>query len=146
MILQTSLWQFVKFTCTDLGPAFANWARNWYWSPHREIPNCDSPHMKESPHCSYEKADHPLALKNELANLYGARGYHVRRWLKINLNVYNFIICLNKNLVTHFVWYLEKEKRYDIETLSIDRVLNKKHLYGNIMWKMCTKSQSQTSF
>ena len=28
---------------------------------------------------------------------------------------------------------LEKEKRYDIETLSIDGVLNKKHLYGT-MW------------
>ena len=49
MILQTSLWQFVKFTFTDLGPAFANWARNWYWSPHRKIPNCDSPDMKGSP-------------------------------------------------------------------------------------------------
>ena len=42
-------------------------------------------------------------------------------------------------LITHFVWYLEKEKRYDIETLSIDRVLNKKHFKGKIMKKMCTK-------
>ena len=32
---------------------------------------------------------------------------------------------LNKNLITHFVWYFEKEKSYGIETLSIDRVLNK---------------------
>ena len=32
--------------------------------------------------------------------------------------------------MTHFVWYLKKEKRYDIETLSIDRVLNKEHFYG----------------
>ena len=29
--------------------------------------------------------------------------------------------------------HLGKEKRYDIETLSIDRVLNKGHFYGNIM-------------
>ena len=49
---------------------------------------------------------------------------------KINLKVYYVMNCLNKNLIMHFVWYLEKEKRYDIETLSIDRVLNKKHFYG----------------
>ena len=37
-------------------------------------------------------------------------------------DVINFV---NKKLITHFVWYLENEKRYDIETLLIDRVLNK---------------------
>ena len=47
-----------------------------------------------------------------------------RAWSKINLKAYDIINCLNKNLVTHLVWYLEKEKSYDIETLSIDRVLN----------------------
>ena len=31
----------------------------------------------------------------------------------------------------NLVWYLEKEKKYDIETLSIDRVLNKEHLFKN---------------
>ena len=41
--------------------------------------------------------------------------------------VYDVINCLNKNLITYFVQYLEKEKRYDTETFSIDRVLNKKH-------------------
>ena len=34
--------------------------------------------------------------------------------------------------MTHFVWYLEKEKGYDIETLFIDGVLNKEHFYGKI--------------
>ena len=63
-----------------------------------------------------------------------------RGCLKINFKVYDAINCLNKNLITHFGWYLEKEKRYDIETLSIDRVLNKEHFYGKIMQKMCTKS------
>ena len=29
---------------------------------------------------------------------------------------------LNKSSITYFVWYLEKEKRYDIETLFIDGV------------------------
>ena len=63
-----------------------------------------------------------------------------RGWSKINLKVYDIINYLNKNLITHFVWYLGKEKRYDIETLSIDRVLNKEHFYGKVMQKMCTKS------
>ena len=53
--------------------------------------------------------------------------------------------CLNKNL-THFVWYLKKEKRYDIETLSVDRVLNKEHIYWKIMQKMCNRGYSQTPF
>ena len=59
---------------------------------------------------------------------------------KINLKVYNVINCLNKNLITHFVLYSKKEKSYGIETLSIDRVLNKEHFYGKILQKMCTKS------
>ena len=59
---------------------------------------------------------------------------------KINLKVHDAIICLNKNSITNFVWYLEKEKRYDTETLSIDGVSNKEHFYGKIMQKMCSKS------
>ena len=47
----------------------------------------------------------------------------------------------NKHLITHFVWYFEKEKGEDIETLSIDRVLNKEQFYGKIM-KTCIKSYS----
>ena len=57
----------------------------------------------------------------------------LRGWSKKNLNIYDVINCLNKNLVTHFVWYLEKEIRCDIETLSIVRELNKEHFYGEIM-------------
>ena len=41
--------------------------------------------------------------------------------------------CLSSNLITHFVWYLEKKKSFDIEPLYIDRVLNKEHFYGRIM-------------
>ena len=59
---------------------------------------------------------------------------------KINLKVHDAIICLNKNSITNFVWYLEKEKRYDTETLSIDGVSNKEHFYRKIMQKMCSKS------
>ena len=35
------------------------------------------------------------------------------------------------NFKKHFIWYLENEKMYDIETLSIIRVLNKEHLWIN---------------
>ena len=63
-----------------------------------------------------------------------------RGWSKKNLKIYDVINCLNKNLITHFVWYLEKEIRCDIETLFIDRELNKEHFYEKIMQKICTKS------
>ena len=62
-----------------------------------------------------------------------------RGWSKINLNVSDIINCLTKNLITHFVWYLDNEKRYGIETLSIDWVLIKEHLYGKIMPNKCQK-------
>ena len=64
----------------------------------------------------------------------------VRAWSKINLKVYEVINCLTKNLITHFVWYLEKEKRHSTETFSIDRILNKEHFYGKIMPKISAKS------
>ena len=32
----------------------------------------------------------------------------------------------------HLVWYLEKEKRYGIKTLSISKVLSKEHFYGKM--------------
>ena len=61
-------------------------------------------------------------------------------WFQKNLKVYDVVNCLNKNLITHFVWDLEKEIRCDIETLFINRVLNTEHFYENIMQKICTKS------
>ena len=39
--------------------------------------------------------------------------------------VYEVINCLNKNLITHLVWYTENVKSYDIQTFSINRVLDK---------------------
>ena len=65
-----------------------------------------------------------------------------RGWSKINLKVFYVISCLNKNSITHFAWYLEKEKRYDIETLSIDAVSDNEHFYRKIMPKMGSKSRS----
>ena len=69
-----------------------------------------------------------------------------RGWFKKNLKVYDVIIFLNKNLITLFVWYLEKEIRCDIETLPIDSILNMEHFYVKIMQKMCTKSYPQAPF
>ena len=63
-----------------------------------------------------------------------------RGWSKIYLKVHDVINCQNKSSIKHFVWYLEKEKRYYIETLSIDRVSDKKRFHRKIMQKMCSKS------
>ena len=41
--------------------------------------------------------------------------------------------------MTHFVWYCEKEKSYDNETLPIDRVVIKEHFYAKIMQKISTR-------
>ena len=54
-----------------------------------------------------------------------------RGWSKKNLKIYDVINCLNKNLITYFVWYLEKEKRCDIETLSIGSIRYKIFLWKN---------------
>ena len=63
-----------------------------------------------------------------------------RDWFQKNRKVYDVILSLNKNLITRFLWYLEKEIRCDIDTLSIDGILNMEHFYVKIMQKMCTKS------
>ena len=67
-----------------------------------------------------------------------------RGWAKIDLKVNDVTNCLNKNLMTQFVWYLENEKVHDIETLSNDRVVNKECFHEKIIQKMCMKSLSQT--
>ena len=59
-----------------------------------------------------------------------------RGWSKINLKVYDVINCLYKNLKITHVWYLQKEKRSDIETFSIYWVFNKEHFF---MEKSCRK-------
>ena len=59
----------------------------------------------------------------------------VKGYLKINPKIYDVVNCLNKNLITHFVWYYGNEKRYGIEALSIDKVLNEEHF----MSKSCRK-------
>ena len=51
-----------------------------------------------------------------------------------------------KNLITHFVWYLEKEKSYDNETLSVDRVLNKEHFFGKSYRKCLARPRPVFNF
>ena len=43
------------------------------------------------------------------------------------LLLYDVISCLNKNSITHFASYLEKEKRYDIEVLSRNVLMENIH-------------------
>ena len=62
----------------------------------------------------------------------------LRGWSKINLKLHEVINCLSKISRTHFVWYLEKEKTYDIETLSIDGVSDEEQ--RKIMQKIGSKS------
>ena len=62
-------------------------------------------------------------------------GHCFTGWSKISLKVHDIINCLNKNSITHFVWYLEKEKQCDIETLSIDGVSDKEHFRRKIVQK-----------
>ena len=66
-------------------------------------------------------------------------GHCFRGWSNLNLKVHDVINCLNSS-ITHFVCYLEKEKRYDIETLSIDGASDKERFYRKIIQKMCSKS------
>ena len=67
-------------------------------------------------------------------------------WSKKNLKIYDFMNCLNKNLITHFVWYLKKEIRCHIETLSIDRVLNKDIFMDKSCWKWALKGSPRFLF
>ena len=73
-------------------------------------------------------------------------GYFCRGWSEINLKIYDIINCLNKNLITHFVWYLEKIKSYDIGASTFDIVLNKEHFYGKTMQKVSSKRKSRLFF
>ena len=106
-----------------------------YFSPFKNYEKCFSFHLKSS----FRSRDIQIFVYSS-SPLFFHVSHCFRGWFNKNLKVYHVINCLNKNLITHYVWYLEKEIRCDIETLSIDRELNKEHFYGKIMQKMCTKS------
>ena len=100
------------------------------WQPFKNYEKCFLFHLKSS----FRSRDIQIFVFLS-SPLFLPVSHCFRGWSKINLQVYD-IICINKNLITHFVWYLEKEKRYDMETLPIDRVLNKEHFPWKIMQKM----------
>ena len=105
----------------------------------------DSPSKTEK-YLSFHQKSSFRSQDNQIFLFFVLPSFHLpvihcfRDWSKINLKVYDIINGLTKNLITHIVWYLEKEKRCDIQTLSIDRVLNKEHFYVKIMHQKCTKS------
>ena len=68
------------------------------------------------------------------SNLFAPVSHCFSCWSKINLEIYDVINCLKKNLTTYFFfffWYLEKKKSYDIDTLAIGRVFL---LIRNFLW------------
>ena len=73
-------------------------------------------------------------------------GHCFRGWWKVNLKVYGIINCLNKNLITHVFWYLEKKKKHDIEILSIDRILNEKYFHEKSCRKFALKAIPRSLF
>ena len=73
-------------------------------------------------------------------------GHCFRGWSKINLKSYDVISFLNENLITCFIWYLEKQKRYEIATLSTSIVLVKEHLYANTCRKYAPKANPRPLF
>ena len=76
--------------------------------------------------------------------------FPVSHWLRglsnINLKVYDVRNCLNKNSITYFVCFLEKQKKYGIDTLSVDRILSKEYFYGKIMQKYFPKGSPRPPF
>ena len=79
-------------------------------------------------------------------SLFPCQSLFYRGWSKKNFKIYDVINCLNKNLITHFVWYIEKEVKCDIETLSIDRELNKEHFYIKSCRKCAPKASLRPLF
>ena len=100
------------------------------WQPFKNYEKCFLFHLKSS----FRSQDIQIFVFPS-SPLFLPVSHCFRAWSKINLKVYDVINCLNKNLMTHFLWYVEKGKRYDIETLCIDWVLNKEHFYEKIMQK-----------
>ena len=104
------------------------------WQAFKNYERCFLFHLKSTLHSQ----DIRISVFH-LPSLFLLVSHCLSAWSKINLKVYDVINCLNKNLITHCVWYLEKQKKYHVETLTLDTVLNKQHFYGKIMQKICSK-------
>ena len=105
------------------------------WYPFKNCEKCFLFHQKSS----FRAQDIEIDVFSSSPFLFPV-SHCLRGWRKKNLKIYDAINCLNKNEITHFVWYHEKEIRCDIVTLPIDRELNKEHFYVKIIQKTCFKS------
>ena len=92
------------------------------WSPFINYEKCFSLHLKRF----FRSRDIQIFVFPS-SLLFLPVSHCFRGCSKMNLKAYDVINCL------------EKEKRCNNETLSIDRVLNTEHFYGKVMLKMCTK-------
>ena len=62
-------------------------------------------------------------------------------WSKINLKIYDDVInCLSMNLIIHFVWYLEKEKKVSCWNFGHWYSIKK----GTFLWKNHAENVHQT--
>ena len=118
----------------SLCPLFSS---NFYfftkWQPFKNYEKCFLFHLK----CTFHSWDIYIFVYLSFPFFLPA-GHCFKGWSKINLK--SWCHQLSENLITHFVWYLVKGKRHDVETLSIDRVSDKEHCYRKIIQKRCSKS------
>ena len=121
MILQTSLWQFVNFTCTVFSPAFASWARNWYWSLPGKFLLVTPPIWRSA----------PIVHGGGGGGVRGERGYHVNGpqtnakiyWsiLKTFFHGWKIPVIPTFSLMTNFYQILKK-KLTDLINFLVVRV------------------------
>ena len=124
----------------ELEACVRHFLSNFYFSPNdcpsKTIKNVFLFHLKSS----FHSWDIHIFLFSS-SPLFFPVSHCFKGWSKKNLKIHYVISCLNKNLISHFVWYLEKEISCDIETFSIDRELNKEHF----MQKSCRKCAPKAS-
>ena len=98
------------------------------WKPFKNYKKCFLLHLESS----FPPRDIQIFVFSS-SPLFFPVSHSFRGGSKKNIKFYDIIDCLNMNLITNFVWYLEKEIRCDMETLSTDRELNKENFYRKIM-------------
>ena len=103
------------------------------WQPFKNYERCFLFHLKSS----FRSRDIQIFLFPS-SPLFLPVSHCFRAWSKINLKVYDVLNCLNKN--SFCLISSEGKKVWHWNIISIDRVLNRKHFYGKVMQKICTKS------
>ena len=76
------------------------------WQPLNNYEKCFLFHLKSSLQCQ------DIQIFVFLSSpLFYPVSHWLRRWLMINLKVYDVSNSLNNNLITHFVWYFLRRKK-----------------------------------